>query len=569
MNDSSGREASRRQRNTLRNAHSYIEQPSLEVGATECGPVGRQQGALAEAVEHAEDGIVITDAAGTITYVNPAFAHLSGYARSELLGQNPRILQSGVHSAAFYRRLWTRLTAGKSFSGVFINRRKDGSLAREEAIISPFRNDDGQVSGYVGIKRTMDDGRIAVRELARERADRAAVVTALESLEPGGDLIETSGRVCERIVGVSDFRLAAIIAFDEDGAVPLVVRTADAKTLTLPRRLPAAEATGLREVSLKGPWIRALDRGDARALTAPARERGITILGAAPLRTNAGLPGVLLVGAAGDDPTVAERLLPALAEFGALASALLCVGLHRRADRRSERLSLRRIVRNAAFEPVFQPVVHVAGGGVVGYELLTRFSDGIPPQERFGAARAVGLGRQLEIATLRYGLNAAAQLPPGAWLSVNVGPDLLGDARTLKRLLVDVNREVIIELTEHEVIADYAAVRVVVEQLGPGVSLAVDDAGAGYASLRHILELRPRYVKIDAGIVRGMDGDPARQALVAGIRFFADRAGCHLIAEGVETDAERDTLADLGIAMAQGYLFGSPRSIDDTVGAGS
>jgi EAL domain-containing protein (putative c-di-GMP-specific phosphodiesterase class I) len=138
----------------------------------------------------------------------------------------------------------------------------------------------------------------------------------------------------------------------------------------------------------------------------------------------------------------------------------------------------------------------------------------------------------------------------------------------LKRLLVDVKRQLIVELTEHEVIVDYATVRAVVEQLGPGVSLAVDDAGAGYASLRHILELRPRYVKIDAGIVRGMDGDPVRQALVAGIRFFASRADCHLIAEGVETDAERETLADLGIAMAQGYLFGSPRSIDDTVGPG-
>jgi PAS domain S-box-containing protein len=569
MNGSSGPENSRRQRNTLRHSHAYVEQSSPEVGAIEHGPVDRQNGALAEAVERAEDGIVITDAAGTITYVNPAFARLSGYARSELLGQNPRILQGGVHTAAFYRRMWARLTAGKSFSGVFINRRKDGSLAREAAIISPFRNDDGQVSGYVGIKRTMDEGRIAVRELARERADRAAVVTALESLEPGGDLIETAARVCERIVGVSDFRLAAIIAFDEDGAVPLVVRTADGKTLTLPSRLPAAEATGLREISLKGPWIRPLDRGDARVLTAPARERGITILGAAPLRTNGSLPGVLLVGASGADPIVAGRLLPALAEFGALASALLCDGLHRRADSRIERRTLHRIIRSAAFEPVFQPVVDVAGGAVVGYELLTRFSDGIPPQERFEAAKAVGLSRQLEIATLRYGLHAAAQLPPSAWLSVNVGPDLLRDARTLKRLLVDIKRQVIVELTEHEVIADYATVRAVVEQLGPGVSLAVDDAGAGYASLRHILELRPRYVKIDAGIVRGMDADPVRQALVAGIRFFASRAGCNLIAEGVETDAERETLADLGIAMAQGYLFGPPRSIDDTVGPGS
>jgi sensor c-di-GMP phosphodiesterase-like protein len=186
-------------------------------------------------------------------------------------------------------------------------------------------------------------------------------------------------------------------------------------------------------------------------LTAPARERGISMFGAVPLRTNGRLPGVLLVGAAGSDPAVGDRLLPALTEFGAITSALLCEGLQRRADRRVERGSLHRIIRTAAFEPVFQPVVDVAGGGVVGYELLTRFSDGIPPQKRFEAARAVGLGRQLEIATLRHGLNAAARLPPGAWLSVNVGPDLLSDASTLRQLLVDVKRQVIVELTEHEV----------------------------------------------------------------------------------------------------------------------
>lgn len=88
------------------------------------------------------------------------------------------------------------------------------------------------------------------------------------------------------------------------------------------------------------------------------------------------------------------------------------------------------------------------------------------------------------------------------------------------------------------------------------------------ASLRHILELSPSHVKIDEGIVRGVDADPVRQALVAGIRFFAGQAGCHLVAEGVETDAERETLQGLGITLAQGYFFGRPRSIGDTVGRG-
>jgi EAL domain-containing protein (putative c-di-GMP-specific phosphodiesterase class I) len=86
----------------------------------------------------------------------------------------------------------------------------------------------------------------------------------------------------------------------------------------------------------------------------------------------------------------------------------------------------------------------------------------------------------------------------------------------------------------------------------------VDDAGAGYASLRHILELQPEFVKLDIGLVRGIDADPARQALAAGLRHYADETGNTLIAEGVENADEARTLQRLGIPLAQGFLFGRP-----------
>ena len=90
------------------------------------------------------------------------------------------------------------------------------------------------------------------------------------------------------------------------------------------------------------------------------------------------------------------------------------------------------------------------------------------------------------------------------------------------------------------------------------MDVAVDDAGAGFASLRHIIELRPRYVKLDLQLVRGIDGDPARQAMIAGMVYFARDTGCLLIAEGVQTAAERDTLLRLGVPFGQGFLFGHP-----------
>jgi EAL domain-containing protein (putative c-di-GMP-specific phosphodiesterase class I) len=94
--------------------------------------------------------------------------------------------------------------------------------------------------------------------------------------------------------------------------------------------------------------------------------------------------------------------------------------------------------------------------------------------------------------------------------------------------------------------------------LGVPFRVAVDDAGAGYASMKHVVELQPSLVKLDISLVRGIDQDPARQAMVAGMRFFADRAKCQLIAEGVETEAELSTLATLGVEYAQGYLVGRP-----------
>ena len=98
----------------------------------------------------------------------------------------------------------------------------------------------------------------------------------------------------------------------------------------------------------------------------------------------------------------------------------------------------------------------------------------------------------------------------------------------------------------------------VLERLGPAVKLAVDDAGAGYASLRHILELNPAVVKLDRVLVSGLDADEARRALIAGIRHFTQLAGCELIAEGIETTAELEALRAIGVTLGQGYLLGRP-----------
>ena len=189
---------------------------------------------------------------------------------------------------------------------------------------------------------------------------------------------------------------------------------------------------------------------------------------------------------------------------------------------------------------------------------FSRFADGTRPDIIFASAARVGLGIELEVATEEAALGAAAVLPPEAYLSLNASPALIRSGR-LGPLLAGLKRQITLEVTEHAVVEDYAALRRELAALGPNIRLAVDDAGAGYASLRHIVELAPNVVKLDIGLIRGIDADPARQALIAGMGYFAVKRKVRLIAEGVETAAELETLRSLAIPYGQGYLFGRPQ----------
>ena len=137
-------------------------------------------------------------------------------------------------------------------------------------------------------------------------------------------------------------------------------------------------------------------------------------------------------------------------------------------------------------------------------------------------------------------------------------PNLVIAGEPLCQLLKSSAGGVVLEITEHVDVQDYPALRRAFVALGGEVRFAVDDAGAGFASLRHILELAPSHVKLDRALVARIDDDPARQALVTGLVHFAREIDVMLIAEGVETAAERDTLLKLGVHVGQGYFFGRP-----------
>ena len=315
----------------------------------------------------------------------------------------------------------------------------------------------------------------------------------------------------------------------------------------------------------QGPWAEDVIRTDDGYRSAAFLAADIDIGAGAPIYAGDELVGLLWLGVShqGQRPNVARKssLLAAAIDYTSILSAVAGPALADRRDVAATQSRLKHALTAVEFHSVLQPIVDLGSLAVVGYEALTRFTDGVRPDLRFNEAASVGLGDDYELAAIEAALAAASHLPQDVFLSLNMSPGLvLGCSRRLRKMIGTTDRRLIVELTEHVPIDDYAAPRKAIETLGK-VELAVDDAGAGYASLRHILELRPTFAKLDVSLVRGIDVDELRQALVAGLVYFALRSDCHLIAEGVESEAEAEALRRLGIEFAQGYLFGRPEPI--------
>jgi EAL domain-containing protein (putative c-di-GMP-specific phosphodiesterase class I) len=215
---------------------------------------------------------------------------------------------------------------------------------------------------------------------------------------------------------------------------------------------------------------------------------------------------------------------------------------------------------------VYQPVVGLRDGRVLGLEALSRFPGQLDrtPDVWFAEAMSVGLGAELEAEAVRSAVRALPQLRDGAFLAVNVSPAAVLSGRVHEALARVDLRRVVLEMTEHAPVTDYdELIRALRPLKRRGARIAVDDAGAGYASFRHILHLRPEWIKIDISITRGVNTDAAHSALALALVRFAAEMGCHIIAEGVETEGELVALRSLGATAAQGYHLGRPAGLAD------
>jgi EAL domain-containing protein (putative c-di-GMP-specific phosphodiesterase class I)/AmiR/NasT family two-component response regulator len=285
----------------------------------------------------------------------------------------------------------------------------------------------------------------------------------------------------------------------------------------------------------------------------------------------AGVVGYVVKGAAAEEilETVRRSVL-GQASLSAHVTGYVVQELAGQLERQERESSVRRgeldHIQSVLDQPsrlhmVYQPIVELRGGRLAGVEALARFDDEPerPPDIWFGEAAAAGLALELELTAIHAAMADLARIPEDAYLSLNMSPATAISPQFAERLGKHGPGRIVVEVTEHARVEDYAELGDALRGLrSRGVRLAVDDAGAGFASLRHILRLEPNLIKLDMSLTRGIDADRAKRALAAGLISFAAEIDAGIVAEGIETEGELEALRGLGVVFGQGYFLARP-----------
>ncbi len=339
------------------------------------------------------------------------------------------------------------------------------------------------------------------------------------------------------------------------------------------------------EGSLSG---RSLDEGrvlrcddsetDPRVNREACRRVGLRSMLVAPLYFRRQVVGVLKVvsttpAAYGDaDQRVLDQLgaLVAASLHRAIEHAQMRAALEHRkgqGDRerrqsREGRARLEAVLEAGQLTVALQPIVRLRDGAVVGYEALARFpvEYDLSTGRWFEEAARHGMSIQLELAAAQVALRQLARIPADAYLAINVSPETACSDGLASMLEAYDTRRLVLEITEHTPVEDYGRLNARLSALQAlGVRIAVDDTGAGFSSLRHVLRLAPDIIKLDSTLVREVDQRPRMQVLITALLTFARGTQAELVAEGVETVEQLETLKALGVPYAQGYHLGHPQ----------
>jgi diguanylate cyclase (GGDEF)-like protein/PAS domain S-box-containing protein len=521
------------------------------------------------ALDAAANAIVITNAAGVIQWVNPAFTRLTGWSSSEAIGQTPRLLRSGMHTTAFYRQLWTTLLGGQVWRGEMFNRRKDGEIYVEEQTVTPVRDERGTITHFVAIKQDVTQRKrqeqeirhLALHDTLTQLPNRRAFDTTLDRVM--WDAREGNSAAM-LIADVDDFNLV------NDTAGHLVGD-----------EVLAALGSALRNLLRPGDFIgrfggdefaillRSVDDCEAFAIAERLRHTAQE-LAVDAFHVSVSI-GVAMIDATMDAKTIisnADAALYAAKERGRNRSVLFAQDVGLRLAEATEWLSkIRSALRDNRLLLTFQPVVRLGSGEAEHFEALIRMTDGpniILPDRFLPVAERYGLMPQID----RWVFDEVVRIlegRPSLRIFANLSGASLNDAELLSYIENRLRScrvppgRLAFEITESAAVSDLASARNWIRRLKElGCLFALDDFGVGFSSLGYLRALAVDYVKIDRTFIRDVDTNPTNRALVQAVKSVAHTLGKEVIAEGVESAAHAAVLRELGIEHGQGFHWGGP-----------
>jgi diguanylate cyclase (GGDEF)-like protein/PAS domain S-box-containing protein len=542
----------------------------------------RRDALAAQIFEHAVEGIAVTDAAGSILRVNRAFCDITGYRPEEVIGRNPRLLQSGRHDAAFYADMWRHIADTGAWSGEIWNRRKSGETYPEALSVSAMRDAAGRVTHYIGVFSDISQRKKSeslIEELSRYdtltgllnwSAVQEELAAALRRVRERG-----KGRLAVLLLGLDRFRNVN----DSLGHVggDLVLETVAA-------RLADVAGAGAR-LGRRGGDEFCVFITDAES-EEDVRRRAERFLGTVcePMLVcghevviTASI-GFSLYPHDGQDAALLARRAEAAMQHAKKEGGNLYRAFDARMDGNGlERLTLERHLRRAVarreFMLQYQPQVDLRDGRILGAEALVRWKHPelgmIPPAKFIGLAEETGLILDIGAWVLREACVQAKAWQAaghcGLQIAINLSalqfrqPDL---AEQVAAVLAETGlpaADLDLEITESTMVADPESALVAMERIkAMGVKFSVDDFGTGYSSLAYLKRFPIDTLKIDRAFVRDCHEGGRDAALAETVINLARSLDLKVIAEGVETAEQRAFLRERGCDAVQGYLFSPP-----------
>ena len=546
-------------------------------------------GLAAQIFAHTSDGIVVTNLDGRIVDVNPAFSKITGYAREEVLGRNPRMMKSGRHDASYYGDMWRSLVTVGAWQGEVWDRRKSGEVYPKWLSINSIRDPNGSVTHYVGI---FSD--ISCAKRSEEQVERTAHFDGITGL-PNRLLFRERLRQAVARANLHESHLGVLfLDIDDfqrinDG---LGHRTGDdlltsvgGRVLALLRETDTVARLSEDEFGVVLPEVE-----DAASVAIVARKildafRDPFRLGDQDVFATASVGVALFPDDAGDVESLlrdADTAMYHAKQAGRNTYQFFSTEMHARASRHMTlECDLRQAIEREQFVLHYQPRIDVRTGAVCGFEALVRWQH--PRLGLVAPARFIPLAEQTRlIVPVGDWVLRTACAQARAWVDLGLPPvpvavnlsahqfDRKGLARRIGDLLKQFGvlpGQLEIELTESIAMGDpESTIETLHDLRAMGVRAAIDDFGTGYSSLSYLKRLPIDALKIDRSFVRDLVVDPDDANIAKAIIGLAHNLRLRVIAEGVETEAQLEVLTEHGCDEVQGYLTGRPMEAAQAAG---